>query len=148
MRFAPLLLFAAALAVPVPAALADANVDAPPIQNVDYEVGAAAVKMQDWPRAISHLTAALKADGTNADIHNLLGYAYRKDGNLDAAFRQYDEALKLDPKHRGAHEYIGEAYLIAGNRAKAQEHLAALGRICGKGCEEYLDLAKAIATAR
>ena len=35
-----------------------------------------------------------------------------------------------------------------GNKAKAQEHLAALERICGKGCEEYQDLARAIAQAK
>jgi hypothetical protein len=56
--------------------------------------------------------------------------------------------LKIDPSHKGAHEYIGEAYVIVGNKAKAQEHLAALERICGKGCEEYQDLARAIAQAK
>jgi len=35
-----------------------------------------------------------------------------------------------------------------GNKAKAREHLAALERICGKQCDEYRDLAKAIATAK
>ena len=60
----------------------------------------------------------------------------------------YREALRLDPKHRGANEYIGEAYVLVGNKAKAQEHLAALERICGKGCEEYQDLARAIAQAK
>ena len=35
-----------------------------------------------------------------------------------------------------------------GNKAKAREHLAALGRICGKQCGEYRELQKAIATAK
>ena len=67
---------------------------------------------------------------------------------FELAFKHYGEALRLDPKHRGAHEYIGEAYLIIGDKAKAQEHLTALERICGKGCEEYQDLARAIAQAK
>ena len=129
-------------------AAADSNVIAPPTQNADYEVGAAAIKAADWPRAVTSLNAALRADPDNADIENLLGYAYRKQGQLDPAFRHYERALKLDPKHRGAHEYIGEAYLMAGRKAQAQEHLAALERICGRGCDEYQDLAKAIAAAK
>jgi len=39
-------------------------------------------------------------------------------GDLEQAFRHYHEAVRLNPEHRGAHEYIGEAYLAAGNLAK------------------------------
>ena len=49
------------------------------------------------------------------------------------------------PNHRGANEYIGVAWLRVKQPAKAQEHLARLEKICGKGCDEYKDLAKAIA---
>ena len=83
-------------------------------------------------------------DAGNADIHNYLGYAYRKSGNLDAAFKSYAVALRLDPKHKGAHEYVGEAYLLVNNLPKAQEHLAALDKICFLSCEEYRDLKKNI----
>jgi len=148
MRFACLVVVAAVLAASSPAALAYAEGEAPPRVNVDFEVGAAAVDAQDWPSAIGHLTAALKADGANADIHVLLGYAYRRDGQPDAAIRQYADALRLDPTHRRAHEGAGEAYLAVGDRAKAQQHLGALERLCGKGCAEYQDLARAIGAAR
>lgn len=33
-------------------------------------------------------------------------------GQLDLAFKHYQRALQLDPRHLGAHEYIGEAYLM------------------------------------
>lgn len=56
--------------------------------------------------------------------------------------------LQLNPRHRGAHEYIGEAYLKANNLAKAEEHLATLQRICLIPCEEYEDLKKAVADYR
>lgn len=54
----------------------------------------------------------------------------------------------LSPRHLGAHEYIGEACLMTGNPEKAREHLAALDKLCGRDCDEYRDLAKAIAAAR
>ncbi len=57
----------------------------------------------------------------------------------------YTEALRLDPKHRGAHEYIGEAYLMKGDVAKAKEHLATLDRLCLFGCGEYSAVKKSIA---
>ncbi|MFO1323891.1 MAG: tetratricopeptide repeat protein [Burkholderiales bacterium] len=141
---------AAALLLAWPhAALADANVTAPPVNNTDFDLGADALKAKDWDRAVYHLAIAAKAEPANADVQNLLGYAYRNQKKFDLAFVHYNEALKLDPKHRGAHEYIGEAYVLTGNKAKAGEHLAALERICGgRSCEEYQDLARAIAQAK
>ena len=44
--------------------------------------------------------------------------------------KHYEQALKLNPRQRGAHEYVGEAYLLTGNVAKAEEHLAALEKMC------------------
>ena len=67
-----------------------------------------------------------------------------KSGDLDNAFTHYKQALALDPKHQGAHEYIGEAYLKTGNLAKAEEHLAALSKLCPTGCEALEDLAEEI----
>ena len=107
--------------------------------------GKAAIDAKDWKKAIDELSRAAAKEPANADIQNYLGYANRKSGNLEAAFKYYDEALKLDPKHRGAHEYIGEAFLMTGNLPKAEEHLAALDRLCFFSCEEYRDLKKSIA---
>ncbi len=83
----------------------------------------------------------------SADYNNLYAYAVRKGPNPDMGlvFKHYNEALRIDPKHRGAHEYIGEAYLMTKNLAKAKEHLAKLDNLCTFGCEEYTDLKKAIA---
>jgi len=110
--------------------------------SAEHAAGKKAVKAKDWNRAIQSLTAAARRDGNNADIQNLLGYAYRNTGQLDAAFKHYHQALKLDPRHLGAHEYIGEAYLMANNPAKAEEHLARLKQLCPFACEEYDDLRK------
>jgi tetratricopeptide (TPR) repeat protein len=104
-----------------------------------------AIEARDWSKAIHLLTSAAARNDQNADVFNLLGYSERKRGNLDAAFKHYHRALTLDPKHRGAHEYIGEAYLTAGNVAKAEEHLARLDKLCRFGCSEYTKLKQSIA---
>jgi len=102
---------------------------------------------KDWARSQSILRDALLKDARNADYHNLYAYAIRKGEkpNLDLVFKHYNEALRINPKHRGAHEYIGEAYLMVGNVGKAKEHLSALDQICFFGCDEYGLLKKAIA---
>jgi tetratricopeptide (TPR) repeat protein len=66
---------------------------------------------------------------------------------LDDAFADYARALQLDPRHLGAHEYLGEAYLQAGQLEKAEAQLAQLKAICGQ-CEQAEDLAESIRRAR
>jgi len=107
----------------------------------------AATKRQDWAGAASVLREAVAADPGNANYHNLYAYSVRKGANPDMSlvFKHYNEALRIDPKHRGAHEYIGEAYLMVGNVAKAKEHLSVLDGLCFFPCAEYTDLKKAIA---
>jgi Flp pilus assembly protein TadD len=130
-------------------AWADANVSAPPSANADFELGTNAVQAKDWEQARYHLEIAARAEPANPDVFNLLGYTYRNLKNYPLAFKHYREALRLNPNHRGANEYIGEAYVLTGDKAKAREHLAALERICGgQTCEEYVDLARAIAKAQ
>ena len=109
----------------------------------------AAAERQDWKSAAAAMNDALGADSRNADYHSLYAYALRRSGSsdMDVVFKHYNEALRIDPKHRGAHEYIGEAYLMVGNVAKAKEHLSALDKICFFGCSEYNDLKKAISDA-
>jgi tetratricopeptide (TPR) repeat protein len=104
-----------------------------------------AIAAADWEGAIRLLDEQKDRQPANADVFNLLGYAERQRGNLDAAFAWYDKALALNPKHRGAHEYVGEAWLMAGNLPKAEEHLAALDRLCFLPCKEYRELKKEIA---
>ncbi len=106
------------------------------------------IAKRDYRGAIPRLHEAAQRQPQDADIQNLLGFSYRKTGDLDKAFRHYNEALRLDPRHLGAHEYIGEAYVMKRDLGKAEEHLRQLEKLCGTGCEEYRDLAKSIAAAR
>jgi tetratricopeptide (TPR) repeat protein len=111
----------------------------------DFAAGKRAIVAGDWNGAINALTSAGLRDARNADIQNYLGYAYRRLRQVDSAIRHYQQALMLNPRHRSAHEHLGEAYLVQGDLTKAEEHLTALERICLIPCAEYDDLRRAIA---
>jgi tetratricopeptide (TPR) repeat protein len=103
-----------------------------------------AIDAKQYARAIPMLEDVVKRAPSNADGHNWLAYAIRKNGDPAKSIPIYEKALALDPKHLGAHEYIGEAYLALDNLPKAKEHLARLSRLCFFGCEQYSDLKKAV----
>jgi tetratricopeptide (TPR) repeat protein len=111
----------------------------------DFAAGKRAIAAGDWEAAIKALTNAGLRDSRNADIQNYVGYAYRRLLQFDLAIQHYQRALTLDPRHRSAHEHLGEAYLAQADPAKAKEHLAALEQICLIPCDEYGDLKRAIA---
>lgn len=114
----------------------------------DYAAGVAALRAGDAAAALVRLEQALKRFPDNADVHNELGFAHRNLKQFDKAFHHYRRALEIDPRHRAAHEYIGEAYLLVGDQPAAERHLAALRSICMLGCEEVRELQKAIADHR
>ena len=118
----------------------------PDKKDVQLEQARAAIARQDWTGAQAILRQAVARVPGNADLHNLYAYSMRKGPQpaLDLVFRHYNEALRLDPKHRAAHEYLGEAYLMTGNVAKAKEHLAQLDRLCKAGCEEQAALKREV----
>ena len=97
-----------------------------------------------WVAAIDELKKV--GDTRSADWNNLMGYSHRKAKTPDyaAAEKFYNDALRIDAKHKGALEYSGELYLMLGNLPKAEERLAALDQACRASCEEYKDLKGAI----
>lgn len=104
----------------------------------------ALIKDKKWADAIDELKRV--NDTGSADWNNLMGYSLRKakTPDLEGAERFYNEALRINPKHRGALEYSGELYLIKGDLATAEQRLGVLDKACNFGCEEYTDLKKAI----
>lgn len=76
---------------------------------------------------------------------NYRGYATRKLGRIDEGIGFYRQSVALDPRYASVREYLGEAYVIKGDIARARAQLRAIKGICGTACEEYQDLAKAIA---
>ncbi|MDO8358697.1 MAG: tetratricopeptide repeat protein [Devosia sp.] len=103
------------------------------------------IKAKNWTQAIADLKSIIAGGGGNADAYNLLGYSYRNAGSYELAGRAYAKALKLDPEHTGALEYQGVLFVKLGQLDKANANLARIKTICGTSCEEYEDLAKAIA---
>jgi len=114
------------------------------IADAEYAAGLAALKADRYSVALPHFLDALKRFPGAASLHNELGYTFRKLGRLDKAFEHYKRALAIDPRHRGAHEYIGEAYLMAGDVASAEKHLEALRSICTLPCDEMRELQAAV----
>src|SRR4051812_39361538 len=121
--------------------------DDPPLSptDPDYAQAQKAINAKDWDTAVKFLTQAVSRDDKNPDLYNSLGYAERNRGNMESAFSYYEKALILNPKHLGAREYMGEAYLLTGNLAKAEEQLAALNKLCFFSCLEYRELKEKVA---
>ena len=113
-------------------------------EDPQYTAAVKAIKAKDYAKAIPLLEGVTQRDSQNADAYNWLGYAMRKNGNPSAAIPIYEKALAIDPKHKGAHEYIGEAYLMLGDLPKAKQHLKKLDSLCFITCEEYRDLKRAV----
>jgi len=143
-------LLLAAIATFASIAVADPDETDPDLakRDADYATGKALADKKDWAGAVLLFERAERRYPDHADLQNNLGYAYRNLKQYDLAFLHYRRAIELDPRHRGAHEYIGEAYLLTGDLASAQRHLAALKNICLLPCEELKDLERAIAEYR
>jgi hypothetical protein len=103
------------------------------------------IQQKKWPAAIDELKRV--NDTSSADWNNLMGYSLRKGPTPDYASAEkfYDEALRIDPKHRDALEYSGELYLMTGDLPKAEQRLATLDKVCTLRCEQFTDLKNAVA---
>ena len=117
-------------------------------RDADYAAAREAIAKKDWEEAARRLQRTAVREPDSADLHNLLGYSYRNLRQFDLAFKHYKRAIALDPRHRGAHEYIGETYLLTGDLAGAERHLTLLRDICLLPCEELTDLERAISAYR
>ena len=115
------------------------------LADADYIAGRLALKTGEDANALRRFRSALKRFPEASDLHNELGFTHRRLRQMDKAFEHYRRALDLNPQHRGAHEYIGEAYLIVGDVERARFHLASLRSICLLSCDELKDLEKSIA---
>jgi Flp pilus assembly protein TadD len=115
-----------------------------PGKDTNFNRGELALEDGDWKLAVKYFEKAVQVSPGDPDAFNLLAYSYRRLGKLDPAFANYDTALRLDPEHRGAREYLGEAYLMIGEVEKAEDQLAMIKDICGR-CSEAKKLKKAIA---
>jgi tetratricopeptide (TPR) repeat protein len=112
----------------------------------DLTAPRAKIKAKDFKGAIADLTPFLDTH-QHADVYNLLGFSFRKTGDIKQAATFYLKALDFDANHKGALEYQGEMFVELGQVDKAKANLAKLVTLCPTGCEEREDLEKAIANA-
>ncbi len=115
--------------------------------GASYLDAKAAVEAGQYAAALPMLAAVLANDPSNADVWNLLGFASRKLGRVKDAETYYAHALQLAPDHLGALEYQGELFLETGRPQLARANLDQLLKLCGANCEQYRDLAEALAAA-
>ena len=114
-----------------------------------YELAEKHIDNQSYDKSLKLLKKLTKREdlGTKrADIYNLLGFSYRKLENpdLDRSFAAYMMAIEIDPSHLGAHEYLGELYLMRDQKDKAVIILKKLDQLAGSNTEEYRELKIAI----
>ncbi|HEX3141009.1 MAG TPA: tetratricopeptide repeat protein [Rhizobacter sp.] len=136
-------LLALSLSVSLGAAFA---ADTTPVAPTDkLAVARAQIAAKNWAGAIDELKRV--NDTGSADWNNLMGYSLRKakTPDLEGSEKFYNEALRIDPKHRGTLEYSGELYLMKGDLATAEQRLATLEKVCSASCAEYTELKNAIA---
>ena len=110
----------------------------------EYDAALRLIEKQDYADAIPHLKHALMLQQGNADILNYLGYTARMTGDFPASLDYYQRALTRNPDHKGAHEYLGELYLMMHQPDQARLQLAELVRLCPDGCVEKDALTQAL----
>ncbi len=123
----------------------------------DYAAAKAAFEREDWRGVIGDLTLVLMRRPWHDNAHSMLGYAWRKLGDYDQSLAAYATALELNPRNRGALEYLGEAYLDLGRHDDARAVVLRLAEACDQvvmafdnrgwksGCEELDELKLAFA---
>src|SRR5882762_5108737 len=99
MRTLLILILALSAGLALSPAVRAAGTDSPAMGNgppadPDYENGKKAVAAQNWKGAVESFSRVASHDPGNADAQNYLGYSWRKSGNLDLAFKYYNEALR------------------------------------------------------
>ena len=77
-----------------------------------------------------------------ADTLNYLGFTTRKLGDFENGEKFYLQGLKIDPKHIGINEYLGELYVATNRHNLAVERLEVLSSC---NCQEYQELKDIIA---
>lgn len=113
-----------------------------------------AIRETRWEQALDalqRLAREMPQTTQDAEYHNLMGYALRRQSraNVERSIEHYLTALRLDPSHVQAREYLGEAYLMQGREDLAREQLRAIEDLCrGRTCEEWIDLDRAMEAHR
>ena len=97
---------------------------------------------KSYMKAQKLLVQSNKNYPNKADTLNYLGFTTRKLGDFENGEKFYLQGLKIDPKHIGINEYLGELYVATNRHNLAVERLEVL-KDCN--CKEYDQLKAVIA---
>jgi len=112
--------------------------------QAEFRQGWELIQQKQFAAAIVPLKKAIAAQPGNADYLTELAYASRKAGDRDASFAYYEAALKADPDHIGAMNYLGMLYIETDRPHKAAELLEKIDEECFFTCDEYTTLKAAL----
>ena len=114
-------------------------------RSSDYKKAVKAIKKEDFSSAVTLLEEVVEKEPENADAWNQMGYSLRNLQQFDEAFAAYEKALEIEPKHKGALEYLGELFLMTDQPDLAKAQLEKLDDACFLSCKELKMLRKSIA---
>ena len=109
----------------------------------DFKSAVKLISKKKYDNAIEKLMDLVdvsSSDFTKADVLNEIGFAFRKNNDLDNASKYYLMALKEDPNHLGALEYQGEMFVDLGQKDKALANLNKLKDLVGEENSFYKEL--------
>ena len=117
---------------------------AKPAHSKQYYKAVKLIKSGSFDEALAILETITRKKPNDADIHNYMGFSFRKKGMLEKSAYHYERALDINPKHLGALEYQGELYIALGEIEKAKANLTKIDNVCWTQCSELRELKQAI----
>ena len=109
-----------------------------------YNAGRLALELNDFPRAEQELQRAHDLVPTNAETNFALGNLSLARGDLTAAKKFYEVALKADSKHKGALNNLGVVALEENSPALAAEYFRRSLALQPQNAKTHYLLAKAL----
>ncbi len=83
----------------------------------------------DPPPLADPLLDSLRRLQSKAEYHYLRGLGFQRRGQISEALGEFEQALKEDPRHAGAHANLFFSFLTLGDFVKAEEHYQAAHRL-------------------
>jgi tetratricopeptide (TPR) repeat protein len=80
--------------------------------NAAYSLALTYLKLNKLQEAANVFDEMFSSLGPSAELHILVGQAYREGGQFDLAAGEFRKALALNPNVTRAHAYLGIAYLL------------------------------------